>query len=677
MEVVVEVTRLRQLTHWVSAGLSRSLSVLPLRINHVCVFLQRAALDHRLINPFFSSEILGIPDENNAADDCWTNLCAGASSGQSRTSNNSPSPARVAEPANKPQTFKRKRILGDAAASPVAVQKQRLSHTQTNNQLPLLSDRETLQDGRLDGRLKCGCVSTCQTVIPMIPMEYKLLEDHAALEILAAAYQLGGADALTSFCRPHLRRLVATIGLKNSFLGSSSESLAGRARACFKHRRRLSEIRYRHGDWFVKECQNNDIRSRLGGAKYEAVPMPSFDIDPEKIFKRFASRQHWEDFQRDGTVNVRGVFSYLWDAADISDMIDAEFDLYRHHYHAAGNHGKRLGWARNMWYSLIQQIVRQDPMYYCLMAASRPDRNWKLISYPYYTKDTETEESTGFTHLDLNLRSFIKTGKGGNIVQGALALTDETDRNCTVLVPGFQEYIREWWNDLTARGMGDTAGSTTNLKGLYTPADRKKYGEFQPVPCKRGDIRITLPQIPHGSSAKSDGRRKVVFPWFTGIGEDHETLDNPESEKWSQLAAFHRDLVPCTLSPSGRHTSAYQCGSHFQAAVLLPATSHVGDALVGRRRWDSLQVLYEANILFGDDDVAARELVVRIRQRLLEAYRAAWKELIIVEKQLYGNRSFFHIVENDIPAPPPDGLRDSDSGSEVNDGTESGAEGVR
>jgi hypothetical protein len=151
-----------------------------LRINHVCVFLQRAALDHRLINPFFSSEILGIPDENNAADDCWTNLCAGASSGQSRTSNNSPSPARVAEPANKPQTFKRKRILGDAAASPVAVQKQRLSHTQTNNQPPLLSDRETLQDGRLDGRLKCGCVSTCQTVIPMIPMEYKLLEDHAA-----------------------------------------------------------------------------------------------------------------------------------------------------------------------------------------------------------------------------------------------------------------------------------------------------------------------------------------------------------------------------------------------------------------------------------------------------------------------------------------------------------------
>jgi len=63
MEVVVEVMRLRQLTHWVSAGPLRSLSALPLHITQVCALLKRDALDHRLINPFFSSEILGIPDE--------------------------------------------------------------------------------------------------------------------------------------------------------------------------------------------------------------------------------------------------------------------------------------------------------------------------------------------------------------------------------------------------------------------------------------------------------------------------------------------------------------------------------------------------------------------------------------------------------------------------------------
>lgn len=236
-----------------------------------------------------------------------------------------------------------------------------------------------------------------------------------------------------------------------------------------------------------------------------------------------------------------------------------------------------------------------------------------MISYPYYTKDTETEESAGFTHCDLNLHDFIETDKRANIVQGALALTDETDRNCTVLVPGFQEYIQEWWNDLTARKIADMTGSTTNLKNLYTLANRKKYGDFQLVPCKRGDTQITLLQIPYSSSVKSDCCRKAVFPWFTGIGEAYETLDNLQSETWSQMATFHRDLVPYTLSPSGRYTSAYQYRPHFQAAVLLPVTSHVRDALVSRCRWDSIQVLHEVGILFGDDDVVAGELIVHIQ----------------------------------------------------------------
>jgi hypothetical protein len=41
-----------------------------------------------------------------------------------------------------------------------------------------------------------------------------------------------------------------------------------------------------------------------------------------------------------------------------------------------------------MFYSANQQLVRQDPVYYALNVAARPDLNWRLVSYPYYTKDT-------------------------------------------------------------------------------------------------------------------------------------------------------------------------------------------------------------------------------------------------------------------------------------------------
>jgi hypothetical protein len=59
------------------------------------------------------------------------------------------------------------------------------------------------------------------------------------------------------------------------------------------------------------------------------------------------------------------------------------------------------GGPGNMWYSLIQQIIRQDPVYYALVVAARPDTNWRLISYTYYRKSTLDDENTGFSHLGL------------------------------------------------------------------------------------------------------------------------------------------------------------------------------------------------------------------------------------------------------------------------------------
>ena len=115
--------------------------------------------------------------------------------------------------------------------------------------------------------------------------------------------------------------------------------------------------------------------------------------------------------------------------------------MYEHHFHSKGNNGKRLGWLRNMWYSLIQQIVRQDPVYYALVVSLRPDKNWRLISYLYYTKYTSDGENTGFTHLDL-IKDFMESGKGANIVQRGLSLIDETSKIAPLLPPGFKACSR-------------------------------------------------------------------------------------------------------------------------------------------------------------------------------------------------------------------------------------------
>ena len=56
-----------------------------------------------------------------------------------------------------------------------------------------------------------------------------------------------------------------------------------------------------------------------------------------------------------------------------------------------------------MFYSIGQQLIRQDLVYYMLYAALRPDKQWRLVTYLYYAKYAVKGDSTYFRHIDLNV----------------------------------------------------------------------------------------------------------------------------------------------------------------------------------------------------------------------------------------------------------------------------------
>ena len=91
--------------------------------------------------------------------------------------------------------------------------------------------------------------------------------------------------------------------------------------------------------------------------------------------------------------------------------------MYRHHIHKIkGN--SNLGWQRYQIHSLSQQLMRQDLYYYVAYTALRPDRWWRLISYPYYTKYTVPGDQTFFRHIDINIKRLISEERGANMIQG-------------------------------------------------------------------------------------------------------------------------------------------------------------------------------------------------------------------------------------------------------------------
>lgn len=158
----------------------------------------------------------------------------------------------------------------------------------------------------------------------------------------------------------------------------------------------------------------------------------------------------------------------------------------------------------------------------------------------------------------MNIPRYLSTGRGKNINQGSITLHDETvEGECTKLNPGFHRHIKTRWKGVHGTEQEDelTVGGLVHSVGkLWKSEHARAYGGFLPFPCKAGAVRVTRPEILHGSTASkgSTSARRTILPWFVGVQADYETLDIEESETWSELNCCHSTQNTPRATPSGQ-----------------------------------------------------------------------------------------------------------------------------
>ena len=125
------------------------------------------------------------------------------------------------------------------------------------------------------------------------------------------------------------------------------------------------------------------------------------------------------------------------------------------------------------------------------------------------------------------------------------------------------------------------SGLTQDIKTLYTPADQKKYGAWRPVPCPQWGVRITRPELIHGSMASSESSvRRTVLPWYVAVSEDGLTLDNKECDSYATVLHAHLTQTAPRTTPSGHFNRYGKIPHKFNPLVKLASPTSIGQALV-------------------------------------------------------------------------------------------------
>ena len=544
---------------------------------------------------------------------------------------------------------------------------------------PLPRPRKRLRPTPKTLLASCGCALTNAAIrrllrgteLPTDTLKKQLLRQVGkAMATRSAAY----TSPSLSLCNLHTHGLCKRLGL---YCHIPYTELLRRLRELYANLGVWDEMKGRHKGWFKNIVSNLESgwRFPIAGSGTPGIANPALiqSLTFTRLYKRCygrdadpAVRDLGQQLDRDGSIILPGLFEWLGEDFDgnhpggLRHLVMEEFNMYDWHYRSRPSK-PRIGWARNMWFSLVQQMVRQDPAYYTFYVRCRPDHAWKLVSFPYYAKRTYPGERTFFRHIDVNIIDFVRSGRGVNALQGSLALSDEDSGNYTELLLGMHREIATWYRRLIDRGYAKDGYVQRIDADMWTDDDEAHFGYgWTKQICRFGDVRLSLPGLPHGSTGPATAHRVNILPWFVAIGDDHQTLDTAESGTWDDLSRCHRDFDSGTKTPSGLPNSTYggRVDHKFPATVRLGRLGAISDALVGQTRWDTVDVRRELDILFGDDDDIAWGYVQSWRRNAQQLYCAAFENLVLAEKEAFGENSYFYRKERNLST-IPEFIRDS------------------
>lgn len=539
-----------------------------------------------------------------------------------------------------------------------------------NRSLPARVTKDTRGRKDTQDNTECECVLSNCTLQHLENRNARYSDEKKRILIRKVIQKIGAITADT-LCYRHAKGFCRCLGLYTRQFG---------------HPKLITRLKYacsqvdsweffvsHKSDWFVPRHLPKGLKARVCSSFRYVIkpPVPRVanytdaQLSLEDICTRIygASEQSLQrnirEFEDTGSIVLPGLFSWLED--DISDiegldelnsmlgtdlstlleLIHVEFAMYDYHCTPATS---RTHTARNqsMFHSLTQQLTRQDICYYAAYVAVRPDHAWRLTSFPY-TKSSASED-TEFMHIDLDIEEYLATGEGGSEIKGSVSFTDEDQENCAVLLPKMHQrhILQGWWEHVKANPTAQTSGPTIAVHPWMWNRELAMRFEtdYTRVPCKTGDVRLTLPMIPHGSTGPATIQRRTVMPRFGVVSEDHEHLETgaAESSKWEDIAASNRDMK---LAPYS-----------FPATVQLTGLGAISDALLGRIRWDEWSVITELDVLFGENRSAAHRWIQCWRKQAARQFVRAFQAMISAENMAYGGFSYFsRLREGLLPEP--------------------------
>ncbi|KAE9362520.1 hypothetical protein N431DRAFT_475930 [Stipitochalara longipes BDJ] len=512
------------------------------------------------------------------------------------------------------------------------------------------------------------------------------------------------AKFLQATCFPHAGLFARwAASLQTTRQGENHETLVEHIFGAWKHWKdgSLKSFQAQEFTQFKKAVNPDHPERLLGPDRYPRPPVKWKQMFPdakrEELFDDVAgSPGAWDTYNSDTTINLGSFFAELRDDRELIHILHTEFDMFLYHAREEVDGKRVVGWGKNMFFSLSQQLLTQDLRLNILWYLSRRDSD-KLhgwLNVPYYTRNCKAGDRFEFIHIDNNIRDLIYRGSGIDGIQIFISLDGEDKFNCTYGTKRLQlrddngkttlEDVYQWIISTSPDLLHpDHSETVTNLSKVW-PSAVAKFGsdiELKALPNETMGLRLSKPEMVHGTrvpGGEKSKRRRGMAVWFTGVFPDEDGCDNPgpplntateapdlggqlgtakaqkrrkpinagrrkEEGRGGDCAGTPEPNPPPALvqrvSPEAMQGSGYLYAS--PSNFTSPPVTAIGGMVVCTVDRADPAIQHELRVALGEDRRAASELFLQSRRESIAMVKRYWPIIEQAERDLYGANSYF------------------------------------
>ena len=157
--------------------------------------------------------------------------------------------------------------------------------------------------------------------------------------------------------------------------------------------------------------------------------------------------------------------------------------------------------------------------------------------------------------------------------------------------------------------------------------------KWEKIICKQGDVRITHPMVPHGSTGPATAKRLTMLPWL--VLERGRVMEIPAMGSYNDISKAHRDhtVPPCT--PSGYPNKYGGINWAFPADVHIDFKSNIQKALLAQVKWSNPLVEEEVSQLLNSSKEDIDRAIADNRAHVIEQIKLLWPKVKTLEKAAF------------------------------------------